>query len=114
MQIPKNSPIVYVTFSAEINQNTTEALIAAMSDCINLRVEKVSLLISTPGGSTMNGLNLYNFLQGVPFELTTHNIGNVDSIGNAIFLAGKSKICYRISHIYVSWCWIKLRTKPKA
>ncbi len=39
----------------------------------------------------MNGLNIYNVLLGVPFELITHNVGNVDSIGNAIFLAGKRR-----------------------
>jgi len=39
----------------------------------------------------MNGINIYNFLRGVPFELVTHNVGNVDSIGNAIFLAGSRR-----------------------
>ena len=46
-------------------------------------------MLSTPGGSVMNGLNLYNVLRGLPITLTTHNVGNVDSIGNAIFLAGQ-------------------------
>lgn len=39
----------------------------------------------------MNGLNIYNVLIGMPFELITHNVGNVDSIGNAIFLAGSKR-----------------------
>lgn len=39
----------------------------------------------------MNGLNIYNVLVGMPFELITHNVGNVDSIGNAVFLAGKKR-----------------------
>ena len=39
----------------------------------------------------MNGLNIYNVLRGMPFELITHNVGNVDSIGNAIFLAGSKR-----------------------
>ena len=39
----------------------------------------------------MNGLNLYNTLRGLPFQLTTHNVGNVDSIGNALFLAGDTR-----------------------
>lgn len=91
MQIPLNAPIVYISFSAEINPSTTESLIAVMSDCINKGVLKVYLLLSTPGGRVMNGLNIYNFLCGVPFELVTHNVGNVDSIGNAIFLAGKKR-----------------------
>lgn len=86
--IPVGCPLVYVSFSAEINPSTTENLIAVMANCANLEVKKVTLLLSTPGGSVMNGLNLYNVLKGMPFELTTHNVGNVDSIGNAVFLAG--------------------------
>ena len=39
----------------------------------------------------MNGMNLYNFLRGLPIRLTTHNVGNVDSIGNAVFLAGEHR-----------------------
>src|SRR5690242_18938134 len=45
--------------------------------------------ISTPGGAVMSGLTLYNFLRAIPAKLTMHNIGNVDSIGNAIFLAAE-------------------------
>ena len=36
----------------------------------------------------MSGMTLYNTLRAMPFELITHNVGNVDSIGNAVFLAG--------------------------
>lgn len=39
----------------------------------------------------MSGITLYNFLRGMPFNLIVHNIGNVDSIGNAIFLAGNTR-----------------------
>jgi ATP-dependent protease ClpP protease subunit len=82
---------VYVTFSAEINPNTTEALIAVLSNCANQRVKQVNILLSTPGGSVMHGLNLYNVIRSMPYEVTMHNVGNVDSIGNAIFLAGKRR-----------------------
>ncbi len=36
-------------------------------------------------------MTLYNFLLGVPFRLITHNLANVDSIGNAVFLAGAER-----------------------
>jgi ATP-dependent protease ClpP protease subunit len=36
----------------------------------------------------MNGITLYNYLRALPVTLTIHNVGNVNSIGNAIFLAG--------------------------
>jgi ATP-dependent protease ClpP protease subunit len=82
---------VYVSFSAEISAHTTESLLAVMSNCANQGVKAVYLMISTPGGNVMNGMNLYNVLRGMPFELITHNVGNVDSIGNAIFLAGSKR-----------------------
>jgi ATP-dependent Clp protease, protease subunit len=82
---------VYVSFSAEIMPQSTEALIALLAQQAVLGVPKVTLLLSTPGGSVMNGLNLYNVLRGFPFHLVTHNVGNVDSIGNAVFLAGAER-----------------------
>ena len=91
MNIPQNAPLVYVSFSAEINPNTTEVLIATMSNLANLKVQEIVLLFSTVGGTVMNGINLYNFLKSMPFELSIHNVGNVDSIGNAIFLAGNHR-----------------------
>jgi ATP-dependent protease ClpP protease subunit len=82
---------IYVSFSAEINVHTTESLIATMANCAHARPAKVVLLMSTPGGVVMNGMNLYNVLRAMPFKLVTHNVGNVDSIGNAVFLAGEER-----------------------
>jgi ATP-dependent protease ClpP protease subunit len=81
----------YVSFSAEINPNTTESLIAVLAQQVAQGVQDVHLLLSTPGGSVMNGMNLYNVLRALPLTLTTHNVGNVDSIGNAVFLAGEHR-----------------------
>ena len=39
----------------------------------------------------MHGMNLYNVLRSLPIELITHNVGNVDSIGNVVFLAGTKR-----------------------
>ena len=83
--------IVYVSFSAEIMAHTTESLLAAMANCANQGVKEVYLMLSTPGGNVMHGLNLYNVLRAMPFKLITHNVGNVDSIGNAVFLAGSER-----------------------
>jgi len=88
---PPQGNIAYVSFSAEINQQTTEALLGICADLANKRVDTVYLMLSTPGGSVMHGLTLYNVLRGMPFELFTHNVGNVDSIGNCVFLAGSQR-----------------------
>jgi ATP-dependent protease ClpP protease subunit len=88
IQQPQAPEMVYVSFAAEINPTTTEALIAAISQAVNQGVKKVYLMLSTPGGAVMSGLTLYNALRGFPIELTTHNLGNVESIGNTVFMAG--------------------------
>lgn len=31
-------------------------------------------------------------LRAFPFKLVTHNVGNMDSIGNAVFLAGEQRL----------------------
>ena len=82
---------VYVTFSAEINPKSAESLMAVMANCATQGVKTVYLAMSTPGGEVVQGITLYNVLRGMPFRLITHNVGNVDSIGNAVFLAGSPR-----------------------
>ncbi len=62
-----------------------------MANCATQGVKTVYLAMSTPGGDVTQGMTLYNILRGMPFELVTHNVGNVDSIGNALFLAGSKR-----------------------
>lgn len=81
-------PDVYVSFSSEITPQPTEALIATLANLANQRTTRVHLLLSTFGGSVKDGITLYNTLRAFPFELITHNVGCVNSIGNAVFLAG--------------------------
>jgi ATP-dependent protease ClpP protease subunit len=90
---PGQSPqkTIYVSFSAQINTNTTESLISTMAECARQGADEVRLLFSSGGGNVMHGINIYNVLRGLPFRLVTHNVGNVDSIGNAIFLAGEDR-----------------------
>jgi ATP-dependent Clp protease, protease subunit len=88
---PNPRQTFYVSFSAEINAHTTESLIAVMADSVTKKATEIHLLLSTPGGNVMNGINLYNVLRALPVKLVTHNVGNVDSIGTAVFLAGKER-----------------------
>ena len=39
----------------------------------------------------MHGINIYNVLKALPFELEIYNVGNIDSIGNVIFQAGNKR-----------------------
>lgn len=92
MSLPANlTDIVYISFSADINPTTTQGLLGVLAQQAQQGTRCVYLMISTPGGNVMSGLNLYNVLRSMPFKLITHNVGNVDSIGNMIFLAGEER-----------------------
>ncbi len=94
---PSPAPVVaYVSFSAEINQTTTEGLLAAIAELLQKGNRTIYLMLSTPGGNVQNGVTIYNILRSLPVKLITHNVGNVDSIGNVIFLAGAER--YATTH----------------
>jgi ATP-dependent protease ClpP protease subunit len=84
-------PTTYVNFHAGINQNTTQNLMTVVSQKIVAGTTDFYILLSTPGGDVASGITVYNFLRSIPANVTMHNIGNVDSIGNAIFLAANTR-----------------------
>lgn len=94
IQVPP--PRVYVSFCAEIVPHTTEALLAACANLANSGTKEIYILLSTPGGSVLNGITLYNVLRSLPSKIIMHNVGSVNSIGNAIFLAGEER--YSVPH----------------
>lgn len=92
------SKTVYISFSAEINALTSQHLIATLAQQANDGVEHVYLLLSTQGGGVTDGFNLYNSIRAMPFRLTVHNVGSVNSIGNVLFLAAEENERYACQH----------------
>ena len=82
----------YIKFFAPIIQGTIAALMQIVDNKLKQGANKLGLLISTPGGDVFQGLSAYNFLRGVPLEITTHNFGSVDSIGVVLFCAGSRRL----------------------
>ena len=93
----RSGEAVYVSFHAEVNQTTAEALLSVIAAQLNEGRRQIHLLLSTPGGSVANGLAIYNTLRAMPLMLTTYNVGTVNSIGNIIYLAGQSRLASRSS-----------------
>ena len=52
---------------------------------------EIELHMSTEGGNMTAGFALYFFLKSLPVPLTTWNVGSVESVGVAIFLAGQKR-----------------------
>lgn len=74
-----------------VNENNTQQLLQVITSNLTPDINHIYLLLNTPGGSVNLGIVIYNFLKSLPIRLTTHNIGQVDSIGNVIFVAGSER-----------------------
>ena len=96
---PKKQPTkpLYVSFLAEINPTTTEALIGTIGGQLQNGFNELHLLLSTPGGNVREGIALYNMLTALPLKVITYNVGSVNSIGNVIYLAGSERYANRTS-----------------
>ncbi|MCC6740682.1 MAG: ATP-dependent Clp protease proteolytic subunit [Planctomycetia bacterium] len=80
---------VYFVFPLDINPLSTQKLLTECSGWVNGGVKEIHLLISSFGGNVASGISTYNVLRSLPIELHTYNMGNIDSIANILFLAGK-------------------------
>jgi len=77
-----------ILFKAPIKVATANAFSALLVQLQKAGAKRVTLAINSPGGQVVSGIAMYNTLRAVPFEVVTHNIGNVDSISNVVFLGG--------------------------
>ena len=82
----------YVKFFAPVVPETVAALMQIVDSKIRQGARRMGLLISTPGGEVFQGLSAYNYLKGIPLEITTHNFGSADSIGVVLFCAGSRRL----------------------
>jgi ATP-dependent Clp protease, protease subunit len=80
-----------ISFCGPIYQNATRMLRNVCCQAVNDRVDELTILFSSDGGSIDDGFALYGFLLALPLELTIHNVGLVGSIANAVFLAGEKR-----------------------
>ena len=76
-------------FSASVNPQSTNRLLAHLVDLQVSGASSLTIAISSPGGAIVNGIAAYNALSSAQFQVSTHNIGNIDSIVIVLFLGAK-------------------------
>ncbi len=81
-----------IKFFAPVIDATINALMNTIDKKMREGQQDFILLISSLGGSVFHGLSAYNYLKGLPANITTHNFGSVDSIGVVLYCAGKRRI----------------------
>jgi len=84
---------LYIRFMAPVIPQTVAQLFQLFDHATQNKVERIHLLLSSPGGSVFHGLSVYNYLKGSPFDTHAYNFGSVDSIGIVIFCAGSRRLC---------------------
>lgn len=82
----------FVSFSSPLNLKSTEALLEAAAGLLAEKTSRLVLCLSSFGGNFDRAVSLYNTLRAMPFELVTHNVGNVGSAANVLFLAGERRL----------------------
>lgn len=85
-------PPVAIVFYGEIDRGNIEALLSIVEQRYRDGARQFTLLLSTIGGSVVHGMGAYNFLKGLPIEVTTHNFGSVDSVGAVLYCAGRRRL----------------------
>jgi len=83
---------VVIKYYAPVTEASIASLMKTVDQKLATGTKQFTVLISTNGGSVFHGLTAYNYLKGIPADVTTHNIGSVDSIGVALFCAGRHRI----------------------
>jgi ATP-dependent Clp protease protease subunit len=48
--------------------------------------------MSSSGGMVEEGISLYGFIRSLPVDITIHNIGSIDSIALAVYLAAARRL----------------------
>ena len=83
---------VVIRFFAPVIDATVNALMTTVDQKMKQGIRDFIILISSPGGSVIHGLSTYNYLKGLPANITTHNFGSVDSIGIVLYCAGSRRL----------------------
>jgi ATP-dependent Clp protease, protease subunit len=87
---PAPAAIQYIVFTADVQAVQAAKLRNALTTASN-EGHNVYLIISSGGGNVFEGLSIAAFMRTLPISITTHNIGQTDSIANVIFAAGSER-----------------------
>ncbi len=86
----------HVLFSGDINEQSVDDLLRKVF-AISGRENDICILMNSTGGWNNPAKRCYEMLRTVPTELSTHNIGQIDSSAILIYLAGERRYATELS-----------------
>lgn len=84
-------PEHYLFLTAEITPASANTFIQYLAQLIPQAPHRLVIAMNSPGGNVVEGVAIYNAMMAMPYPIVTHNVGNVDSISNIIYLAGRER-----------------------
>ena len=83
----------HVLFSAPITEESANNFICLLSTLATQGISRAFVGMNCSGGHIPSGIAMHNHncMKAMPLEIVTHNIGNVDSIANIVFLGGDER-----------------------
>ncbi len=88
---PPQPPPFQIHFFAQVDYGTVNQLISMVDQQLKMGTKDFTILISSPGGDPTAGFAAYSYLHGINANVTTFNLGDVDSAANLLFCAGKHR-----------------------
>lgn len=83
---------VYLNLYDDITPPKVKVVMAVCADVVTKeRPDRLYICFSSAGGNVDAGITLYSFLRGLSVDVIMHNMGSVDSIATAIFMAGDER-----------------------
>ena len=84
-----------IKFYTPVTEASIGTLMRTVDQKLAAGATHFTVLISTSGGSVFHGLTAYNYLKGIPAQVTTHNIPGVGTVTievfeGALYLSGVS------------------------
>lgn len=90
---PSDQPpkIAVINFLGQVDMNSVNALIQAVDAVYKTGTRDIRILMSSPQGDPAAGFIAYNYLKGLPVQLSTFNMGSIDPSGMLIYCAGQKR-----------------------
>jgi len=83
-----------LSFNGGIYEKQTNALRDRITTIFEQKdFENLIVLFSSEGGSTVQGLALYNFLRSLPKPIQLHAMGNINSMAVPVFCGARHRTC---------------------
>lgn len=86
-----NKPL-WLTLVGVLEPGLTRAFVLTAAGAIQQGHTDLHILVQSPGGATVDGVFLHNFIKSIPIPVTTYNLGHVGSAANLVYLAAADRV----------------------